>query len=157
KQGIKYLYECWVFSETPNSTPECIIVTELPEGVEVGEDVSYQVIFDGYFFKKYLYVTGSGQGRYTLLLIGRTLQVPAIEVSTGYMLIWLVVIGSVIVVAILFTVGLGWWFRRGDEQVRARLAEAAARRWTEGEEIGGSAAPLTPDGKGEAGPFEGLG
>jgi hypothetical protein len=163
KQGIKYLYECWVFSETPNSTPECIIVTELPEGVEVGEDVSYQVTFDGYFFKKYLYVTGSGQGRYTLLLIGRTLQVPATVATTGFMLIWLVVIGSLIAVAILFTFGLGWWFRRGDEQVRARLLQASARRWAEGEEAGGPPIPVTEtakpvrDGNTEANPFEGLG
>jgi hypothetical protein len=151
KQGIRYLYECWVFSETPNSTPDCIIVTELPEGVEVGEDVSYQVIFDGYFFKKYLYVSGAGP-RYALLLIGRTLLVPAAVVATGYILVWLIVIGSVIFLALLLTIGLSWWFRRGDAQVRTRLVEAAARRWAEGEEVKGDL-----DRSPEDNPFKGLG
>src|SRR5207249_7587264 len=71
-EGIACVYEGWVFSEEYFSNPFCVLVTELPRGLEPAEKLEHQVAFDGYFFKRYRYRAGDGL-REAPLLIGRTL------------------------------------------------------------------------------------
>jgi hypothetical protein len=72
--GIKLLYEGWIFpeSEDGGANPYCVIFTELPKDVELGERVSYRVVCDAYFFKIYRYKAGADKTRDAPLLIGRT-------------------------------------------------------------------------------------
>jgi len=72
--GIKVLYEGWIFpeSEEGGANPYCIIFTELPKDVELGERVNYRATCDAYFFKIYRYKAGGDKTRDAPLLIGRT-------------------------------------------------------------------------------------
>lgn len=126
QEGVPVHYEGWVFSETSFGNPYCVITSEIPESVSVGERLDRQVSFDGYFFKRYRYKAGDGW-RDAPLLIGRrlTLLSPSgtPEASTSALsdlpvlpaLIGLLAITGVLVI------GLAIWFRRGDRQVRAVL------------------------------------
>jgi hypothetical protein len=132
--GVKDLYEGWMFSsERYGANPVCLVFTELPPGIKVAEEAWYPVAFDGYFFKKYRYKagdTGPGQAREVPLLIGRSpvlLESAATEAPASAwtwshsMLIALMVL---VFSTLALGFGLHWWFRRSDNQVRRRLAQA---------------------------------
>src|SRR5262249_25681724 len=56
--GVKNLYEAWIFDPAYFSNPTCVILSELPPGIEANEDIrNVWVSCDGYFFKRYLYET----------------------------------------------------------------------------------------------------
>jgi len=125
KEGVPVLYEGWIFDESLYYNPFCVIVSEVPESVQVGEKIDYEVAFDGYFFKRYRYPAGDGV-RDAPLLIGRTFSRqteprPALE-SPGPLLLYafLAVLGVTAALGIL----LGLWFRRGDKRVQAHLDAA---------------------------------
>jgi hypothetical protein len=152
-EGVPTIYEGWVFEEIYFSNPFCVIVTELPEGIRVGERLEQRVAFDGYFFKNYKYQAGDGK-RLAPLLIGRTLLLrepaaaPESAWSFGNMFLpafLILVLGTAVLV-----VTLTWWFRRGDSLVRARLA--AAQRPTLPEPLPEEAAPAEEVGPARAVP-----
>ncbi|MBY0522149.1 MAG: hypothetical protein K2R98_02050 [Gemmataceae bacterium] len=70
--GIKTLYEGWIFPEDDGTNPYAVIFTELPNGVETGEKTFYRVTCDAYFFKRYRYKSVNNDTRDAPLLIGRT-------------------------------------------------------------------------------------
>ena len=72
---MKTLYEGWIFDDLYIANPFCVLFTELPPGLHVGEKLEYRVGFDGYFFKRYRYKDGQGTVRDCPLFIGRTLAV----------------------------------------------------------------------------------
>jgi hypothetical protein len=131
--GVKDLYEGWMFSsERYGANPVCLVFTDLPPGIQVSEDTWYPVAFDGYFFKKYRYSAGDtkpGQAREVPLLIGRApvlTESAAAEPAAPWtwshsMLVALLVL---VVGTLALGFGLHWWFRRGDNRVRRRLAQA---------------------------------
>jgi len=132
RQGMKYVYEGWVFTETIKANPVCVLFANLPEGLEPAESMSQDVRFDGYFFKRYLYVSGEGN-RHTLLFIAPTLRLTGPirgtdEVASGLpQYVYYVIVGLVAGTVVL-VVGLNLWFRRSDRQLRRRLAEVRAAR-----------------------------
>jgi hypothetical protein len=71
--GIKVLYEGWIFpeNEEAGTDPYCVIFTEIPKGVDLGEKTYYRVTCDAYFFKVYRY-KASDKMHNAPLLIGRT-------------------------------------------------------------------------------------
>jgi hypothetical protein len=171
-EGMRAYYEGWIFLSTdlygPNA-PLCIIFTELPDGLETAEKMERNVAFDGYLFKRYAYQSGdakAGHHREAPMLIGHAPVVQGGELAeisptvlfsplmTGVLLF----IGA----AILLIVFLGWWWQRGDHQVRHRLADASARRFVEGVSENVAALPVetvpsgitaqTPDQTGDRGP-----
>jgi hypothetical protein len=126
KEGVPVLYEAWVFEEQYYHNPYCVIVSELPRSIRVGDTVDYQVAFDGYFFKRYRYQAGDTV-RDAPLLIGRTLTVlagapPTAVEETGPMLMKAFI--GVLGVTALLVLALTYWFLRGDRRVRARLDAA---------------------------------
>jgi hypothetical protein len=138
--GVKDLYEAWVFD--PNqfgSDPWCILFTELPAGMKVGESKSRAISFDGYFFKRYKYesrnTNKAEHWRTAPLLIGRTVvltepaPLPAAEESDNWAGPLVHIFLGLVVGSIFLAFGLGWWFRRGDRRVRARVSVAREREF----------------------------
>jgi hypothetical protein len=142
--GVANLYEGWIFD--PNrfgADPWCIVFTDLPSGIKLGEKLNYSVAFDGYFFKRYRYESqGTRKGTKPKdwprapLLVGRTVTLAAATAEAaapdsdwaGTLLpVFLCLVGSSIALAF----GLGYWFRRGDRQVRQRLATVTEREFVE--------------------------
>jgi hypothetical protein len=127
KEGVRHLYEAWVFTETSYSNPYCVIFSELPPTLHIGEKLEDHVTFDGFFFKRYRYKAADGRWRDAPLLIGRELKaVPAASSTQNDHARWfsslflpgfLAVLGTTAALAF----ALAWWFRRGDRGVQARL------------------------------------
>jgi hypothetical protein len=125
RKGVRHVYEGWVFGK--GSNPFCVVFTELPPGIKVGEEINYPVKFDGYFFKVLRY-TAVKKDRLAPLLIGRTIRsaVPANRAGLGkaFSLTFVVCLSVLIGGTVFLVVGLSWWFRRGDRKLRSRLARA---------------------------------
>jgi hypothetical protein len=146
-RGIKAVYEGWIFSLPRGSNPWCVLFTDLPKHVPVGEDLDYPVTFDGYFFKKYRY-TAQKDDRYTALLIGRTLAVatPGAGRSLAGRFSTAFVAGMTALVAgmIFLLVALSWWFRRGDRRLQSRLARKQEEPVFHDEPVQGPDSPQPP-------------
>jgi hypothetical protein len=125
KEGVPILYEAWIFDQLNYANPYCVVITELPAAIKVGDAVDYQVACDAYFFKRYRYKAGDGV-RDAPLLIGRSLLAqpaaaaePEPVMSIPDWLLW----GFLVFLIATFALGTGlaWWFHRGDRRVRERL------------------------------------
>jgi hypothetical protein len=126
--GIKVLYEGWLFEpDVYGANPRCAIFTHLPDGIVVAEDTDYRVAFDGYFFKRYRYKAGDGW-RDAPLFIAPTLTLSpsssASRISSNPFSAGTLATGFVGLIAATAGLALllGWWYCRGDRQVRARLS-----------------------------------
>jgi hypothetical protein len=123
KQGVPTIYEAWIFGEAYFSNPYCAIVSSVPDSIPVGDTLNHHVAFDGYFFKRYRYQAGDSW-RDAPLLIGHTLldRESAVADPSGSVATWLLpAFVTVVAATVLLVVGLNWWFRRGDRQVRIHL------------------------------------
>jgi hypothetical protein len=146
-QDVRDLYEGWIFDpKVYGANPTCVVFTDLPQGLKIGEEIQERVSFDGYFFKRYRYQAGDGW-RDSPLLIGHTVVVPgpvnpASEDrgadSQGFIASLLallshpaVLLFSVFGLTAVLVVGLTWWYKRGDRQVRSRLAVTQVREFVE--------------------------
>jgi hypothetical protein len=133
--GVKDLFEGWVFDENYGANPVAIHFTELPAGLAPAEKMDIPVAFDGYFFKIIRFASVDskpGQAREAPLLIGRSpllkdqsSKTPVAGSAAAPFLSWSwPMLGAVLLMVIAtvgLTVGLSFWFRRGDRQVRSRL------------------------------------
>src|SRR5262249_2178178 len=70
--GLKHLYEAWIFSEAYRGYSYCCLLTELPTNIPVGEELNEKVSFDGYFYKIYRFRAGDTTRR-APLMIGRSI------------------------------------------------------------------------------------
>jgi hypothetical protein len=138
--GIKALYEAWIFDPAYNSHPTCVVISELPPGIEPAEDIrDIWVTCDGYFFKRYLYESAEVSEKtkrqvmkLTPLVIGRTLELKTPVVDTRKERAWqswsyfvptlLVLVFGMIAGALL----IHRWFVRGDRRAHEILANARA-------------------------------
>jgi hypothetical protein len=133
-QGVRYVYEGWIATETRGAHPVCVLFPVLPDGLKPAEKMDRWVQFDGYLISKLRYKAIRGD-RNTPLLIGPTVklgaQPPAADdkplVSPAILYGFI----SFVVVVAVFVVGLSWWFRRGDQKVRRHLDEIRAQRTVE--------------------------
>jgi hypothetical protein len=132
--SVADLYEGWIFDEVRGANPLCVVFTRLPAGIELNQSIEHHVAFDGYFFKKLRYRAASPTNprqRYDApLLIGNTLTLQSALAEAGesahewghsLMAVFVTVVGA----AVVFVVALGWWFRRDDRRVHARLRAVA--------------------------------
>ncbi len=130
-EGVKQLCEGWVFMETYGTNPVVIIFPTLnPAELPIGENIDRLVSFDGYFILKYKYAA-KDKARKTLLFIGPTLTLtPALQPEAGQSVSLPFLYGIVAFVALVSfgLLGLSWWFRQGDLQVRARIAQLQTDR-----------------------------
>lgn len=135
--GVRTIYEGWIKQSDSFTDPYCVIVTELPPGLKPAEKLYQEVFFDGYFFKRYRYATKELEERggklvqvqrEVPLLIGKTFTLPpvAAEEDTVTAISSLFVTSAIVLILSIVGTGmfLSWWFRRGDREVQARVAEA---------------------------------
>jgi len=131
--GIKQLYEVWIWPKDASKL-FCVVVSEIPEGLKVGEDHNQWVAFDAYLFKLWHYETrrkkegddsDKRQWERAPLFLGKTVELipdpmPPQETFSPVMLG--AVIGglaTICVIAFLITM----WFRRGDRHVRYKARQ----------------------------------
>src|SRR5262249_42762321 len=59
-EPLSEYYEAWLFDPNYGANPMCLVFTDLPDGLPVAESVQppREVSFDGYFFKRYRYLSG---------------------------------------------------------------------------------------------------
>lgn len=125
------LYEAWMFTADSGDNPVRLLLTEIPEGLSTGDRLDREVLFTGYFVKRYGYVSEGGQ-HVAPMLIGKTLRVirPAAVPEPGhvrrdlgrYVLIFFTVMASIFGLII-------WRFTRSDREFSSsRLQEIADSR-----------------------------
>ncbi len=138
-KGVDHLYEGWAFNmERYGANPVCLVFTELPPGLPVAEKMDRQISFDAYFFKKYRYQSGDsrpGWAREAPLFIGRSPVLAIEKAAPADSITWsaplLVGFLGLVLVTGLVAFGLHWWFRRGDQRLRNRLAQVRQQDFVE--------------------------
>jgi hypothetical protein len=68
--GVSKVYEAWGWTRDSKSFPYILVFSELPPGMKVGDEVSEEGMFVGYFLKTMLYTTFDAN-RAAPLLVGR--------------------------------------------------------------------------------------
>jgi hypothetical protein len=125
-EGVATVYEAWIFGAGHYNNPMCVLFSEAPPGIPIGEKLDVPVAFDAYFFKRYRYQAADAV-RDAPLLIGRApvnlLGQPTPEPKVADLLSSFVGFGVVTVLSVLL---LAWWLWHSDRKVRATLARARA-------------------------------
>jgi hypothetical protein len=126
--NLEHYYEGWILFENEPKHLVVVAFTEIPEGIETGERVNYQVSVDGYYFKLMGYmsdekVDGKNIWRVAPLLVARKPTVipdPREQYSwSGFVPLVIGLIGVVALAALILTL----WFRRGDRRTRRMLRD----------------------------------
>jgi hypothetical protein len=137
--GVEAWYEGWLVpKDEPRGNPVCIVISELPEGLEPQPAAPGQplmnkwVTFAGYSFKLMQYKSREADKadpsksvwKRAPLLIGRSVTLredPAagLRETVRYGFVWPMV--GVLAVVVAVALGLGWWFRRGDRRVKTEM------------------------------------
>lgn len=136
-EGITAEYEGWLYDpKTYGNHAICIYFTELPPGFQVGEKLNEPIAFDGFFFKRYRYKTSGDRWLDAPLLIGRTIERRVFDMAPaqhGIATNKEMIMAFLGVLLMTMSVGLGaaFFYRRGDNTVRSRLASASNLSFTE--------------------------
>jgi hypothetical protein len=125
--GVKDLYEAWIFGRDYFSNPICVVLSELPAGLQTGEDIRDVIVSaDGYFFKRYKY-RAANDTRLAPLVIARTVTVvPTVAAATdpgeeAFGRLFLPVVLSMVFGMVVVAFGLHRWFRSGDRAAHDRF------------------------------------
>lgn len=135
--GVAELYQAWVIPHNePRGNPVCVVITELPEGVQPANRMNYNVVVVGYFFKLFHYESAEPsktdpnrfEWKKAPLLIARGLSVLPEPDGPGVWASWFIpiIVGGVVGLA-LTAVVLSRWFRAGDERARAEFENARVK------------------------------
>jgi hypothetical protein len=128
-QGVKDLYEAWIFDEHYFNNPTCVIISDLLPGQKAGEDITgVNASCDGYFFKRYKY-RAVNDTRLAPLVIGHTIVITQPPVTTdagaeafGRLFLPTVFILALAMVVLAFI--LHRWFSKSDQEIQRRLLSA---------------------------------
>jgi hypothetical protein len=134
--GVAEWYEGWLIPKAePRGNPVCIVITDLPPGLEPKPSMNVWVSFAGYSFKRMHYTSGEPSRKdpdrnipkAAPLLIGRSVTIWPEPVGPGT---WVGQFMPLMLGGVLLIVGtalaLGWWYRRSDRRAKA---EADAVRY----------------------------
>jgi hypothetical protein len=129
--GVSAWYEGWLVPDgEPRGNPVCLVMTDLPEGIEPKSSMDRRVAFAGYSFKRLHYESGEQDSadpkrhvwKAAPLLIGRSVTLlPDEDVTSG----WSTWFFPGIAVGVAFIVGvaliLTWWYRSGDRKAQEEI------------------------------------
>jgi hypothetical protein len=142
--GIKHVYEAWGWTDDSKARPYTVVAAELPEGLKPGTDVSYDVVFVGYFLKWLQYETFQGKKQFAPLLLGRFRPIPAAAApAPSAWSVWdyVFLAGGIGIIAF----GLRAALRRNPPPRRLLAAEADAESAMEFFKAGGESQVEKPD------------
>ena len=128
--GVEWLYEAWGGSSDSHSYPYCVIFTDWPKGMPLGEGIEEEVTVDGYFLKHMKYESRDEKNRFAPLIVGRLdwHENPSQSGGSGIAntnFIWTgVLIGMGAVVLGLGVWVYGYTFRPAQPVVSARYVDA---------------------------------
>lgn len=128
--SVEKFYEAWMIHEKNSQHLIVVAFTELPEGMEVGEKVNYNVAIDGYYFKLLGYRSqekdqkGKDVWRVAPLLVARRPillgdPTPSDSLSEAAVVVVIGIIGIAII-----AISLVIWFRVGDRRTKAKVQAA---------------------------------
>jgi hypothetical protein len=129
KDGVAVLYEAWIYLDQPGTHPVCVILPQKPDGIEPGENLNRRITVDGYFFKRYRYLSGrldaagNNIALNTILLIAPTLlpkERPVATASAGLGQAWLW-LGCIAGAGVVLILAMTWWFRHNDRQIQTHV------------------------------------
>ena len=141
--GIETTYEGWIVpKDESHGYPICVVFTDPPEGIEPNGRVNQWVSFAGYSFKLLRYKSQERDAKdpnksvtkRAPLLLGRGFT--PLPDPDGRPVSWsdfVTVAVAVVAILLVFTFGVGWWFRRGDRQAKREI-EAHRRKNPFGDE-----------------------
>ena len=147
--GIRVMYEALIASDSHYNSRYYVILTEVPPGLKLGDNLDYPVSTDAYYFKRYfLENIKDGTKHRAPLLIGRSVTVlpaPAVDEAVVDFSLWpatpiVMVVMGLTAMAILIGVIL-YWFSKGDKAVQSRLSGSRTAEWTEPSTEGSAADP----------------
>ncbi|MGL4554966.1 MAG: hypothetical protein ACRC33_27685 [Gemmataceae bacterium] len=136
-EGVNDLYEAWLFPDTMGAQAVCVVFTEWPAALprtllgagKLKEGVRVRAA--GYFFKQFGYGTRDKTQpmKKAPLLIAHTITVPGPKAKPDvFTAAWvkpiLYVVPAMFVALIFGAIGLTYYFRRQDQQLRDRLRRA---------------------------------
>ena len=134
--GVPNWYEGWLVpKDEPRGNPICIVMTDLPPGLEPAKAMNEWVSFAGYSFKRMHYTSGEQSKRdpsrnvhkAAPLLIGRSVTLlPGAEDPNTWAAQFVPLLFGGLLLIVGVAVGLHWWYKRGDVQAKA---EADAVRY----------------------------
>lgn len=128
--GVKHLYEAWIFSEIYKGYSYCVLLTELPPGIPVAEQLDRKVTFEGYFYKVYKFRAGDGIRR-APLLIGRSMterkREPLPPSLADEAFLTLPVLLCLLVGSVTVAAGVVVGFKIADRRTKARLEVARGK------------------------------
>lgn len=146
------IYDAWLYFENQRESPINIAFTQLPEGMEVGERLNYQVSVDGYYFKLMAYESnekdekGKKVWRVAPLLVAIK---PNLLTSNRDGWSWSGIaplIMGVVGIVMLAAIGMAIWFRRGDRRTREKVRETMLTKNPFDESQGPIAGPVVQPG-----------
>ncbi|HYV40015.1 MAG TPA: hypothetical protein VE988_30295 [Gemmataceae bacterium] len=126
---ISVLYEAWIYLDQPGTHPVCVVLAHKPAGIELGDNLNRRVAVDGYFFKRYGYLSGrldsagNNVALNTILLIAQTAALQERPIAIGSTALgagwyWL---GGLVIVGAVLTLAMTWWFRHNDRQIQTQV------------------------------------
>src|SRR5262249_40999986 len=132
-QGIKNLYEAWIFPPDSHDEPICVVLSELPSGMETVENNQkfVRVAVDGYFFKRYKY-RAVKDTKLTPLVIGHTLTVPSVAPDPGaeaFERLFLPTLLSMVFAMVVCAFIAQRWFRSGDRRAHDHFQRSREAEW----------------------------
>ncbi len=128
-QGVKQFYEGWVVGPSKDANPFVVIFLDAPEGLAPADKMRKKVYFEGYFLTKYRYLAEDDK-KHKLppiapILIGKTItleeQAKTDEEPYSRVILMYSLLGLLVIVALML--GMGWWFRQGDQATQKALVE----------------------------------
>jgi hypothetical protein len=144
--GVHRVYEAWGWTDESKSFPYVVVFSDIPDGMQLGDNLQEEGLFVGYFLKTIAY-TAYNKNRSSPLLVGRmkwlgsTPPAPPVVSSSDWF--WIGGIG----VPLVLLIASGTWFRmRRLRRVKLPAASADEAEMENWFRSGSDSSAATEDG-----------
>lgn len=108
--GVRRVYEAWGWTDESKSFPYVVVLSDVPKGIPLGDNLHEEGVFVGYFLKTMAY-TAYNRNRSSPLLVGRMEWLPStapVHPIVGRRdWVWITAVGIPVVLLIV----AGTWYR----------------------------------------------